>query len=409
MRSVLNKRADFSSGEIVAMIIAVAVIAITVYFIMYPTVFKSMVQNFLPNMNSTAENGYDVISGNDEEISLANARQIVNQELTRTPDKVTFSERAADICGYLGFGGTFGADYRSALTGDYQKDGIAEIESISLGVGATALVVDSKGQAIGNLVRSATDGAYNFFSGSKIVPASVNSFGKIMVNGKAIGTFAKAQEIKLVLKGGQIVTSKIGDDIIVSSAKAVPQLVSKAGRFFGFLSKGAVVAGYITSGVSVLCDLGAMFTATYDLSQSRIEFEESAQDADESLGNVVDSVQKNYESIYNQYSTKIRDSPYISSVDKSNISKTITDLLRTKTNLVELHGNYSSNSEMQPSGTLLQSIFPSGSQFSDREYLEIKAIVSKYISQSSALGELIRGVQLVDYYDYTSDDSVAYA
>jgi len=74
MKSIVsNKKADMTAGTVVALIISVAIIAMAVYFIIYPTQFKTMIQNILPDMKGKANQSYGVIEGKDELTDAAKA------------------------------------------------------------------------------------------------------------------------------------------------------------------------------------------------------------------------------------------------------------------------------------------------------------------------------------------------
>jgi hypothetical protein len=67
MRKIVqNKKGDMTAGTVVALVISVAIIAMAVYFIIFPTQFKTMLQNILPDMKGEANQSYGVIEGSDE-------------------------------------------------------------------------------------------------------------------------------------------------------------------------------------------------------------------------------------------------------------------------------------------------------------------------------------------------------
>jgi hypothetical protein len=97
MRAILDKKGEMSTSAVVGLIISVAVIAIAVYFIIFPTQFKTMLQNILPNVKNSANASYDVISGTDEAIPISQGAVMIVATKAEQPIPVSDEITPADL------------------------------------------------------------------------------------------------------------------------------------------------------------------------------------------------------------------------------------------------------------------------------------------------------------------------
>jgi hypothetical protein len=391
MRSVLkNKRAQVAIDKetIVYIILGLIVIVLIVNLVFFRTSWGDIIKGWIPSMNTTQGDKYSEINGSDEKVDISNndAYRIITKELSATAGQgINYGKLAADICGVLGFGGIGDSSMYSDVFNPSVE--MPEIESINLGDGVqTAVVIDSATKVTHNLIRAA-NGGYTLSSStvSGSIPVSINKFGQVVDSGGKIWGSLSGSKISAVVKGGAKISSELGDDVIIAVTKSSkPLLISKSSTAFSFLSKAANVAGYVTAGVSVLCDSGAIILSSVQFTQSMIEYEDSAKTADESLARLVDAISKHYRDLNGRISVVISGG-YLSPEQLSVIIGFNDDLLIREISIKEKYTEYSTNKAKQSSGTWFGDVFFKNSEFTDAEYFTIKNEIKDYLRLNEEL------------------------
>lgn len=401
MRSLIKNKKGFEMGwnEMMYLFLGLLIIVLILTPIFMKTSWGDIIKGWLPSMNTTQDNKYNEISGQD--VSVENVDFEVNKWTSTYYNKMSPSTKiAASVCGFLGFGGLLGLDsseYASAFIGkDYSSSGIGEVESVDLedtatstaGLLASAEVVDFSGKIIGTLEKSAVDGYKLKYVGSGVSRvATISKTGEIVVGGNKVGTVAANTLLRVAAKGSVPMTVNSGKDaLLVATKGGKPIVVSSTSSAFGFLAKTAKVAGYVGAGISVVCDLTATVTSGYYAYEAAQQYADAQTISDDVLENLIYSLQSKTDDMAFRFSL-LKSSLDEAGIDSKNLALQISELQRIKNGILNQYQLFLNNEDKK---TI--SWYRSKTPITDNEWKllnnQIKLFVEQYQKIEESFNEM---------------------